>query len=683
MKLGLLRRAALILTTTALLLGGGAIRAQNAGSSKAERFQQLTRKAQAGETLTAEEKAFVDEVRADIQRRRGGAAPTAPMPKTKDAAASANDKWEELPDGSLGQETEFLGVGGVAIPAYVRKPKGDGPFSVIVMMHGGKYGKGATVGLGRSMQSPTAEFINAGWVVYSADYRPSEKIAIVPIEFDDTVEAVKTARKLPFADASRVGLIGGSHGGQVLSRVASRVDASGAVLCAPAAIDFIEIKKAVERGEPVVQILHKMIADVEAQCGAKMEDVEKDPAKFGYSSAMTEAAQVRCPILVVNGRNDDNSPIPVIEAYAAKLRSIGKQVETYLPENGPHGFYFGRPDIPETKEAARVAVEFFQKQFAKAATPAAPVSPSAPPTSSTPSKPAGKTRYLYGGGEMNWVDTDRSDAGDLKFKIFHSATINGDVSYMIWLPPDYDKDEVARYPVLYELPASGGSPRRDTPRVVGVVSKDTREQRIAPMIIVGVPALRGNTMYCDSRDGDYPLETVIIKDLIPHIDTTYRTVASREGRAVDGFSMGGFGAAHLGFKFPEVFGVISIMAPPLVGPELTQPLPTRAWGNLFSTAMLNDLDYFRANDPFTLAEKNADALRDRTFIRIVAHQEDENWLVPQCEKLHQVLLKNSVQHEFCVFTNVKGHSPNGCTDSLGDAAYSFFSSTLPRTRNSK
>ncbi|MDO8544113.1 MAG: hypothetical protein Q7S40_27035 [Opitutaceae bacterium] len=125
---------------------------------------------------------------------------------------------------------------------------------------------------------------------------------------------------------------------------------------------------------------------------------------------------------------------------------------------------------------------------------------------------------------------------------------------------------------------------------------------------------------------------------------------------------------------------ISIMAPPLLGPELKQPLPTRAWGNLFTTAMLNDLDYFRANDPFTLAEKNADALRDRTYIRIVAHSEDEHWLVPQCGKLHQILMRNQVPHEFCVFTNVKGHSPNACMDSLGDAAFSFFSSSLARSR---
>jgi len=377
---------------------------------------------------------------------------------------------------------------------------------------------------------------------------------------------------------------------------------------------------------------------------------------------------VRCPILIINGRNDDNSPVSIIDLYVKKLHDAGKQAETYLPDNGPHGFYFGRPDIPESKEAARLAVEFFQKCFAQTAAPNAAQAP------------AEKTKYLYGGGVMDWVDADHSDAGDLKFKTFHSATLNADVSYMIWLPPDYDASAATRYPVLYELPASGGTPRRDTPRIVNRVERAIREHRIEPMIIVGTPSLRGNTMYCDSRDGGYPLETVLVKDFIPHIDATYHTIALREGRAVDGFSMGGFGAAHLGFKFPELFGVISIMAPPLLGPELQSPLPTRAWHNLFTTAMQNDLDYFRANDPFTLAAKNAEALRDRTYIRIVAHSENEHWLLPQCEKLHQVLIENSVQHEFCVLSNVKGHSPTGCTDSLGDAAFSFFSSSMMRGR---
>ncbi len=285
-------------------------------------------------------------------------------------------------------------------------------------------------------------------------------------------------------------------------------------------------------------------------------------------------------------------------------------------------------------------------------------------------------QYQY--GSLNWVDPDRTAPEGTAYKTFRSGALKAEVSYLVYLPPDYEQQEATRYPVLYELPASGGTPQRAMPEIVRRVDAGIRANRISPMIVIGVNGLRGNTMYCDSRDGRYPVETVIVKDLIPHVDAAYRTVASREGRAVDGFSMGGFGAAHLGFKFPEVFGVISIMAPPLLGPELKQALPSNAWAKLFSSAMAGDLEYFRANDPFTLAEKNAAALREGTVIRIVAHWENENWLGPQCEKLHQVLLRNMIPHEFYFLMNVKGHNRVQCLNTMGDGAFAFFSSSLVR-----
>jgi enterochelin esterase-like enzyme len=204
--------------------------------------------------------------------------------------------------------------------------------------------------------------------------------------------------------------------------------------------------------------------------------------------------------------------------------------------------------------------------------------------------PPANRKYSYGDPDaLKWVDPDHSDLGNLKFKTFPSDTIKADVSYMIYLPPDYEQDRAARYPVLYELPASGRTPRRDGPPVTIRIDKAIRAKRIGPMIVVAVNGLAGNTMYSDTHDGLYPLETVIVKDLIPHIDATYRTIAAREGRAVNGFSMGGFGAAHLGFKYPDVFGVDSIMAPPLVEPGL-KGLPAQAWGRLFPTAMGGDMD---------------------------------------------------------------------------------------------
>jgi dipeptidyl aminopeptidase/acylaminoacyl peptidase len=51
---------------------------------------------------------------------------------------------ESFPDGSTGRISEFRGCDGTMIPAFVRKPKGQGPFPVAVILHGGARGKDAT-----------------------------------------------------------------------------------------------------------------------------------------------------------------------------------------------------------------------------------------------------------------------------------------------------------------------------------------------------------------------------------------------------------------------------------------------------------------------------------------------------------------------------------------------------------
>jgi len=271
------------------------------------------------------------------------------------------DGWEHLPDGSLGRETEFHGVDGIPIAAYIRKPAGPGPFPAIVWGHGGHDSKQATFNMGRSQHGPFEDWVQQGWVIYSVDYRHADKIEIYPIEFDDTVKGVEAARALPFVDPKRVGYSGQSHGAQVGTRVVSRVDLSGAVIMAPAAMDFIEIKKAMQAGVKLVPVLSRILADQEQQYGAPMEEIAKNPAKYGYTSGITEAAQVRCPLLIENARDDDNSPPSVIEAWVKALRAAGKQVETYQPDHGGHGVYFR--DLPESKEAVRRSVAFFKKCF--------------------------------------------------------------------------------------------------------------------------------------------------------------------------------------------------------------------------------------------------------------------------------------------------------------------------------
>jgi dipeptidyl aminopeptidase/acylaminoacyl peptidase len=276
-------------------------------------------------------------------------------------AAGQEDGWENLPDGTLGREAEFHGVDGVTIPAYVRKPDGPGPFPVIVWMHGGKDSKETTINMGKTQGLPLEEFVRQKWVIYAADYRPGG--AFTAIDYEDTVKAVEAARALPFVDPKRVGYAGQSHGANAGTRVVSRVDLSGAVLMAPAAMDFIEVKKAIRAGVKLVPVLSQILAGQEKKYGAPMEEIAKNPTQYGYASGITEAALVRCPLLIENAKDDDNSPPSVIEAYVKALRAAGKQVETYEPDHGGHPVYFR--DLPESKEAARLAVAFFQKVFAQ------------------------------------------------------------------------------------------------------------------------------------------------------------------------------------------------------------------------------------------------------------------------------------------------------------------------------
>ncbi len=283
-------------------------------------------------------------------------------PDIRNAEGSAA---EPFPDGSSGRRVEFRSSDGTFLPAYLRRPSGPGPFPVVVILHGGPDSRDVTYQIGRNTSAPAGNFVAAGWVVLAIDYRPPS-VPPKSLERDDAAAAVQAVRSLPFVDGKRVALFGGSRGGGVMSSLASRVDVRCTVLCAPALIDLVALSKAVARGELVDGMIKKIIANAEKRYGATMAEIEKDPARYGYKSALTEAPTVRCPILIINGRNDKSSPLSAIQAYADKLRASGKEVATYFPENGLHGFYFGHPSAtPETEQAARHAVDFIRKNFSR------------------------------------------------------------------------------------------------------------------------------------------------------------------------------------------------------------------------------------------------------------------------------------------------------------------------------
>jgi diacylglycerol O-acyltransferase / trehalose O-mycolyltransferase len=121
----------------------------------------------------------------------------------------------------------------------------------------------------------------------------------------------------------------------------------------------------------------------------------------------------------------------------------------------------------------------------------------------------------------------------------------------VLLPTGYGAEPRRRYPVLYLLHGASSDYRAWT-RYGDAEAITAR----APMIVV-MPDGGAMGWYTDWYQGERPVqprwETYHVGELVPWIDTTYRTIATRLGRAVAGLSMGGYGALSYAARHPDTF----------------------------------------------------------------------------------------------------------------------------------
>jgi endo-1,4-beta-xylanase len=122
---------------------------------------------------------------------------------------------------------------------------------------------------------------------------------------------------------------------------------------------------------------------------------------------------------------------------------------------------------------------------------------------------------------------------------FNSPTLEAEVGYCIYLPPNYDANDSkeVRYPVVYYL--HGGRPGSEWKgaRLSNAINPHIVDGSVAPMIYVfvnGGPVSHYNMPGKPKAQG----ADVFIKELIPHIDATYRTIATRVSRKVDAERLG-------------------------------------------------------------------------------------------------------------------------------------------------
>ncbi|HUS64950.1 MAG TPA: alpha/beta hydrolase family protein [Kofleriaceae bacterium] len=264
---------------------------------------------------------------------------------------------------------------------------------------------------------------------------------------------------------------------------------------------------------------------------------------------------------------------------------------------------------------------------------------------------------------------------------FASASLGVDKAYRIYLPAGYDADPARRWPVFYYLHGLGGTEtdwiehgkldraadELDLQAIVVMPDGDDGfyTDAAAPADLAGCRAARDPRHNC-VRARAY--RRYIVEDLVAHVDATYRTVAAREGRAIAGLSMGGYGALVIGMTRPDRFaaaashsGVDALLYrgphPYVEGAPVHEVTDVRAFlaelgdfGALFGGVFGTDIATWRASDPATLAASLAPGA---LALYLDAGDDDGLLLDDGARHLHAVLLRRGVQHEW--FLGPGGH----------------------------
>jgi S-formylglutathione hydrolase FrmB len=178
----------------------------------------------------------------------------------------------------------------------------------------------------------------------------------------------------------------------------------------------------------------------------------------------------------------------------------------------------------------------------------------------------------------------------------------------VLLPTGYNDQPTRRFPVLYLLHGGTADYRywtdtADVTRIVGA----------APLIVV-MPDDGPGGWYTDWTNnglgGPPEWETFHITQLIPWVDSTFRTRPDRSGRAIAGVSMGGFGAMSYATRHTQLFaaaasfsGAVDILDPRIslvveVSPLATLTIPTSVFG-----PRLTNEPHWREHNPTDLADQ--------------------------------------------------------------------------------
>lgn len=194
--------------------------------------------------------------------------------------------------------------------------------------------------------------------------------------------------------------------------------------------------------------------------------------------------------------------------------------------------------------------------------------------------------------------------------VLESQILGTTTHYSIYLPPSYNSSTLD-YPVLYLL-HGGGDNWKDwlLKGQAAAIADQTIQDGISSEMIIVMPDGMQN-WYANKADGSFNYEDYFFKELIPHIEATYRARTERQYRAISGLSMGGYGCLLYAIKHPDMFTACYGMSIGMFGKQrLSQTRPGQAWyGESYFGKLQKNGDLPQAwydNDIYTLLSKMPD-----------------------------------------------------------------------------
>jgi len=229
---------------------------------------------------------------------------------------------------------------------------------------------------------------------------------------------------------------------------------------------------------------------------------------------------------------------------------------------------------------------------------------------------------------------------------FESKLVGKTLPYNVVLPADYSRpaSRAVRYPVLYLLHGLTG-------HYDNWVTKTKLTEYAARHGLIIVTPEGNNGWYTDSATAPSDrYESHVIEELIPDVERRYRTSREREGRAVAGLSMGGYGALKFGVKYPERFALAASMSGAVAAASwrTAEGLPRGLIGDsLRQTFGPADGPVKAAGDLFRLvSELTPERARRLPFLYLDCGTEDSLRLLAPNRAFADLLVERKIPHEY-------------------------------------